>query len=236
MSGATLGVSIVGFAVIANKIERVECQLHDLLSRQDELRAKVGEILDDRMTEDLVRLRTAAQQMEESWTLQNPDAQLDRVANEGHLLGNRFYEKARTTLLEAPGAMETAAPLLEAFSLASNVRVAARIAADEVEAAEGAAAAVTSQFEALIDASNATCPPIILKNADPDLEGLPDKFVSDFTARRDIARKLRLAGEAMEGSQGIASLLLKKGVSGRRYLAEARAEKSAPVLLLNACN
>lgn len=234
MSGATLGVSVVGFAVIASKIDRVERELHDLRSRQDEIRSKVREILDDRINEDLVRLRTAAQQMEESWTLQRPDAQLDRVASEGHLLSNRFFERGRAMLLEAPGELTSASPFLEAFTLASNVRVAARLASDEVEAAENAANSATGQYEAMIDACNSTAAPILIGKTNPDFSELHNRFDNQFTARRDLARKFRMSGEAMEGARGIARLLIEKELSGREYLAEARAEASAPILLMRA--
>jgi hypothetical protein len=228
---------VVGFAILSAKITRLEKQISTFDERLVDLRNSIEALRQDRINDDLSWLRTTLQQMEESWTLRTPNAQLERVANDSHIVANRFFDRAKAVLASSGPRIQNAAPFLEAVGLAQSARVAARLAADENDAARGAAIEALDQYDELLDEMDA---------ADDALRSTPDEVsTSDDTAwaarlgtamesARATSTGVRMRAEAMAASDEMLATLSKRGVGGREFLSAARDEGDVPFLVLAA--
>lgn len=134
-----IGVSVAGFAVLSKKIGRVEAKVDSMADKLDAIARGIDALRRDRINEDFVRLRTAAERMDEGWQLADPEPQWRAVAGDMHQLQNAFAHRANELLGAGPANMADVEPFAEALALAASVRVSARLAAgDEVVARRAA--------------------------------------------------------------------------------------------------
>lgn len=234
LSGATLGVSVAGFAVLANRINRIEGQISSLDQRLVELKCAIETLRDDRIAEDLSLLRSIIQQMDESWTLRQPTAQLDRVASESHILANRFFDRAKGLLANEGPRLSLAAPMIDAFAIAQSTRVSARIASEELETAHRASEEAVGQYCALLESADATHDVLARLRTEEigTLEDWAEHLDTMLGQPREISAALRSRAEAMDGTRELVIMLKENGLSGCELMHAARSEGEAPVLVL----
>ncbi|WP_343347980.1 hypothetical protein WJT74_05900 [Sphingomicrobium sp. XHP0239] len=237
LSGAALGVSVLGFAALSRKIGKIDSKIDALAAGQDAILSAVEDLRSATVTQDLVDLKTIAQQWEESWSLSSPAAQLERVADGGHRLANRFHERAMVSLTQH-GDVLAASPLLDAHGLAQATRIAARLASDEKAAAIAASHDAMLQYDELVDHANATRGAIEHLGQEWDATSAEGReaLQRQLADRRHIATALRDRADATDATSDLIKLLAQRSANGRAFLERARAEEEAPFLLIEASN
>jgi hypothetical protein len=231
LGAANLGVSVAGTALVLSRIKVLEQKI-DALAPQLEIIARGVEALrQDRIAEDFTRLRTLGDQLDECWLLDDAAREWSAIARDAHLLSDSFTRRA----LEAgPVAGD---PFATAFAIASSVRVTARLAAGEDEAARRAA---SQRAETMIDLGRG------LQLAPLTLEAMRGK--AEIGGSRQWQEKYEataanlqpLVGAARERELSAATslttleALAERDIRGRQWLEAARQEVDVPLLILPA--
>jgi hypothetical protein len=236
LGAAGIGVSVVGFAILSSKIQRVETKVEAIGDKLDVLGLKIEALRREAIAEDMVRLRTAAQRMDEGWQLNAPEAQWRDVAKEMHFLQNNFSRRLDDVLSgNRVFDLTSADPFIEALALASAVRVSARLAAgDELVAREAAHEGATllalhgRRFR-LADIALADLRTRKSEAATPNW-GVALKHAAE--AARPMIEAMRTREAAAASTTLTLGELGKRLISGRAWMETARAETVAPYLFL----
>lgn len=229
-----IGVSVAGFAIIARKIAGLEAKLDAYGAQIGRIAKGVDLLLAQRVADDLVHLRTLAAQMDEAWSLRNPEHQWQQVAREAQLLGARFQQ--RLERLGGEGELEPIAgePLLDAYALASATRVSARLAAGDDAAARNAAnegAHLLADFGQAFALDQIVLRQMETLKVEPGSERWTKTLATEIEAVRPMIERVR-SREASAAATGITLAELQShGVVGREWLEAARTEVEAPLLL-----
>jgi hypothetical protein len=236
LGAGAIGVSVAGFAILSRKLSRIETNVEALDAQLGELSKSVELIRRDQIGEDMVRLRTAIEQLDEGWVLTHPTAQWRRVANEAHFLANRFHGRVRE-LLELPSThLTTADPFLEAFALASNVRISARMAANDDAAARRAAeesATAQTNLSDKIRLGEAALAAVLGKAVPGTIEWNSSlELAADEL--RPIVEQVRRRTTAAAATCLTLEELNARQIGGHAWLKAARDEQDSPLLFMSA--
>lgn len=233
---AAIGVSVAGFAILSKKLARTEAKVEALHSRLDELARGIELIRRERLTEDFVRLRTAIEQLDEAWVLTDGATQWRQVANEAHFLANQFARRAGELLDAAPADLPAIDPFLEALALSANIRITARMAADDDAAARLAArdgAAALSVIGERLRLGEAA-----LSTIGGQVPGGTTAWSDRLAIVSDEYRPLVDCARAREAAAAATCLTIeelgKQGISTRVWLETAREEHESPLLCVAA--
>lgn len=141
LTGAGIGVSLAGFAIMAAKIDAVGRKVDGLVDRLDSLARSVEALRHDRIAEQLAELKTVAERYEEGWLPGGSGRHWRDTATDAHRLANNFARLATEMSERATDDLPAADPFLEALAVAITLRVNARLAAGDDEIALAAAEA-----------------------------------------------------------------------------------------------
>jgi hypothetical protein len=236
LSGASIGVSVGGAALILHKLKALESKVEALESQLAQIAKDVQALRRDRIAEDFARLSTLIEQLEESWSLTNPEAEWRDIARDAHFLADNFGRRARELQVDGSDPLLPLA-FIDAFAMASATRVTARLASDDKTAAFEAA---QSSAEALVElGSEIQLAPLVLRHTVPlqaEL-GTPAwtaQLDGEEKVLRPLVAQVRQREEAAAASALTIVCLQERGISGREWLERARAEIESPLLFLPA--
>jgi hypothetical protein len=232
---ASIGVSIAGFAVLSAKIGRVEAKVDAMAEQLGAIGRKIDMLRKDRVDEDLTRLRTAAEQMEEGWSLSDPAPQWRDVASEAHRLANQFERRAAELLGDDKADPLSASPFLEAMALAGATRVSARLAAGEDVAARGAAgegAAALAKLGRRLNLSELALTHLKAQKIEPGTAEWGQALGRSTDALRPGLAAVREREASAAGTALTLTELDHQEIRGRAWLEAARSERESPLLCL----
>lgn len=231
VSGIGIGVSVAGAAILAKRIARVEEKVDAILPNLDAIVRGLEAMRTERIAEDFTRLRTLVDQVEEAWLPSASQREWIAIARDAHFLADSFERRARE--LGAASNVLNTDPLVEAFALASGLRVTARMASSQDDMAREAASSRALTLVQLGEAIQLA--PLVLAHAPMEnagtstwLEVLEQK-AGDLraTVARVRDREIAAAGTAETLHE-----LARRGVSGREWLDAAKSEGHNPLLFL----
>ncbi len=141
LTGLGIGVSVVGFAVLKTKLDRIETRIDDLAVAIERVSRKIDEVRDYLLRQELADLRAELRRIDEAWTEQDSSVQaaLWRESSARLLcIEERFRAHARALVAagEEPRVRDL---MIDAYVLAANGRQSALLGANSKEAAEHAA-------------------------------------------------------------------------------------------------
>ncbi len=237
MSAAGIGISVAGFAVMSAKIDGVRHAIAGVASSIDAISAQVAEFGQDLIEADFVVLKTLAQQMDEGWLLTDSnraERQWHDVARGAHQMQNRFASRA-SNLLGGPSPYLSADPMLDAYALASGLRVAAYAACNEIAAAREAGAEGARGLDQLT--GNIGLADLVRKRLEVDAiaPGSNDWAVAQAQASEDlrpVVRKMREREAALVTRTAPLVAVEARGLRPHDWLRAAHEEQEFPVLLL----
>lgn len=233
LNAASIGVSVAGFAMVNHKISSMQAEVSNIQDTLRSLERKFDESLAQQWEKDCERLKTLAEQLDESWFLSDGKAELADVAKEAHFLGNEFHRQAQRGL-ESESVYLEAIPDLEAYALAAAIRVTARLAMDESQAALETSVGCTQKISDLVQSM------MPAKAVVNDLQSAPDCFGTSAWEKTIASSSQRLIDpvsrlRTIEAASAARALTLKslvsESISGRRWLEAAGSEEEAPLLV-----
>lgn len=131
LTGAGIGVSIAGFAILSARIGAIGRKVDGLADRLDAIGRSVDGLRQDRIAEQLTELGTVAERYEEGWNMADPRPHWRDTAVPAHALANQFARLAGEVLDRDPDDFAAVEPFVEALALAISLRVNAWLAAGE---------------------------------------------------------------------------------------------------------
>ena len=235
LTGAGIGVSLAGFAIMAAKIDAVGRKVDGLVDRLDALARSVEALRHDRIGEHLAELKTVAERYEEGWLPGGSDRHWRDTATDAHRLANHFARLATEVSQRAPDDLPSADPFLEALALAITLRINARLAAGDDAIALAAAEAGAQSLIEQGDRRQLARAAISRTSNDAATPGSPE-WIDSLTTSTDTLRRSVDAARAREAACVSAAFMLQdlatRGIPGRRLLEEARDETDDGVKLL----
>lgn len=232
LSGISIGVSIAGTALLVHRIARVEKKVDALLPELAAIARGIEGLRAERIAEDFTRLRTLADQVEEAWLPSATHNEWTAIARDAHFLADNFERRARD-LVEANARLSGEA-FVDAYALASGLRITARLAAGQDDMARQAASARTNTLIALgqpvrlnrlamaAAAENETA-------ATPQWQERMERQAEDY---RQVVKSAREREIAAAASAETLEELARQEISGRAWLEASRSEGSSPLLFL----
>lgn len=237
LTGANLGVSVVGFAVIAAQIHNLKRSVDRISGQIGSVSLKIDQLQRDAIDADFVEAEALSRAYEEGWRLsdQGAEGRWRNVAESALGLQVRFEMRAGRILADGVEQYVVADPFLDALSLANGLRVAALSACNEGTAAQLASADGARSLERLtggIGLADLTRPETRkMVSAAGTTRWALAQAEANLTARDTVQRiRLREAFAATRAAQ--LAELHRRGVSPRKALAEAREETESPMLFL----
>lgn len=231
LSGAAIGVSIAGTALLAHRIGSLEAKIDTLLPALETVAKQVEILRAEKLADDFTRLRTLAAQVKEAWLPSATSAEWIAIAREAHFAADAFDRRARETRALGDGLLVE--PFVDAFALASDLRITARLAAGQDDMARHAASDRANNLVEL-GRDMQVAKLSLAASCTDDLgslawEGELDRSVEHTT-------KLVMAARARETSAAASvETLLEleaQGLSGREWLEASHSETASPVLFL----
>lgn len=238
LSAAGIGVSVVGFAILSRKIDRVGASVEAIGDKLDRLAAKVDELGREPVQRDLDGLRTAAREMDGGWLLNSETSarnHWEEVARSSNRLVTGFQRRSRDLLDDGVAALAVAEPMLDALALASALRVSAWAAAGEEQYAQEAAAEGARALDSLtgrIGVADLTSHRLIEDGVAPGTTDYHEALQRATDAARPVALGLREREAATATRGATLEELTRRGIRARDWMEAAREEKDSPVLLL----
>ena len=233
LNAASIGVSLAGFAMLNHKISSLQTEVSSLHDSLRSLERTINDSFAQQWERDCQRLRTLAEQLDESWFLSDGRTELADIAKEAHFLGNEFHRQAERALVSEVAYLE-AIPDLEAFSLATAIRVTARLAMDENEAALETSIGCTQKIYDLVGSMMPSRAAVIELQSEADAFGTGDwerKVTRSRQSLIDPVSRLREI-EASSAARGLTlQRLISEGISGRKWLEIAGSEEESPLLI-----
>lgn len=231
---AGIGVSVAGFAVIAHKINALDKKIDMQGELLKNIASGIEKLEQRQVRSDYSKLLTLAQQMDEAWSLNNPENQWQDVAREAHILTNDFAAQFDDIINSADGGIGVLAarPLFNACVMANRTRISARMAAGDDVAARFAAQEGANMLIKMGEHFN------VLKFLQPQIESNLNEN-SLWTTELDAAKdELTQHIAPIRNSQMAAASLCetldtldKRNIKGRQWL-ESALKEEVPLLFL----
>ena len=230
------GISVAGFAILAHKINLVRDSVDAMAARLDKISRQIDDLKREAIDADLIALRTAAEQMDEGWRLDSPEAQWRAVASETHALQNRFKGRAEKLLrTHEPPPIDDASVFIDAMTEALALRVAARLAAGD-DAIALQVAEMGAQELAGLARSYSVADQALAAMTKADADPADARWSEDLERRADLVRpRVEAMRRRLEGAVSTALTVGELGardIRGRAWLEQARTEIEVPLLFL----
>ncbi|WP_288414971.1 hypothetical protein [uncultured Novosphingobium sp.] len=241
LGAAGIGVTAVGFAVMSKKIDRVREDVRVLDGKLDRLLDEFARDRTEKLDDMFDRLRGLAERIDMRWSMSGDRAALgwQHDADEVDRLSTFFAGRARRLLDARADTVIEATPLLDAFAMASGMRIGALALAGETQAAVQVArddAARMEQMTGRIGAADLARAWLESSQwqAAPGSDAAGEALALASTHARSAATTLR-AREAVAATRASPLLALEsQGMLARDWLGAAREEQEAPLLLMTA--
>lgn len=239
LSAAGLGVSVVGFAVMSRKIDRVQSALEGVAGDIQAVNAKLDRIQQDAIDADFSELRALAKALDEGWLLSEQSAQARwRDVAQGALVSqSRFELRAERILANGVDHYAIADRFLDALSVSNALRVAALAATGETVAAKTAADDGSRSLERITGSIGAADLSLATLRSSSGLAGSEAWTLAQAKANvvaRAHTRKMRQREAAAATRAGPIALLESQSRSVRDWLASLREETHSPITYLSA--
>jgi len=231
LSGIAIGVSVAGTTILANRIARVEEKVDAILPHLAAIVRGLEVMRAERIAEDFTRLRTLADQVEEAWLPSASQREWIAIARDAHFLADGFERRARE--LGAADDVLSTEPFVEAFAVASGLRVTARMASSQDDMAREAANARSLTLVQL--GQGMQLGRLALASAPIEVAGTPiwqDALEHRVADLRSMIGGVRDRELAAAGTAETIAELARQGVSGRAWLETCRSESDFPVVYL----
>lgn len=238
VSASGIGVSVAGFAMLAAKIEGLKQAVQKVAGQLIEVDRSLDKISQDAIDADLVELRALAKGLDEGWQLTDASRaaqQWHAIAQKALSLQTRFEWRAGRLLAAGPAHYALADPMIDAIAFASGLRVAALAACDEGAAAIDAAGDGARAVERLtggIGLADLVAGALENSGALPGSDAWTLALSEANEAARPVLRRIREREAAVATRAAPLAALAERGLSTRDWLATARAEKDAPLLVM----
>ena len=235
LSGLGLGVSIAGFAMTIAKLRAIESTLDQLSDglkavtadrRDDELKAIFAEV-----SGDLQNIETLTDRREPQRVAEQLQLSLSR--------STRRIETHFTRLLNTGGesrmtsdVMDRLWALAAAIRLCQEASIQALYAADELEVAEKVGVVELERQLALVRAFSPDMLSRMASRGEEDHSKEIEVRRSALVKARTLADGMKGGVQSLAGQISIARALRSEGISGLKYLKDARSVKDAPFLFL----
>lgn len=241
LGAAGIGVSVIGFAVMARKIDAVRDEVRALGAKLDRLLDEFARDRTEQLDDMLEALRGLGDRIETRWnmSIDKAEAGWHRDADQADHFANFFLGRARRLLDARPTAVEEVTPLLDASAMASGLRVGALALSGETAAAIGVARDDAARLERLTGRIGAA-DLVRARMAEWAVQAVPGSSAEgDALARATFEARATAAGlrmrEAAAATRAAPLIALEaKGVHPRVWLGAAREEQEAPLLLMEA--
>lgn len=232
-----IGVSVVGFTVMARKIDHVKSAVDAMADKIEGVSAKLDQIQRDAIDVDFAELCSLSKAFDEGWRLNSEPAVVrwHDVARGALSCQSRFEQRAARVLLDGPSNYAAADPFLDAVSLSNALRVAALAACNEAQAAQEAGSDGARSLEKMTGAIGLADLSRAALLSDPPPAGTAQWALSQAKANqaaRATVRKIRHREAASFTRAAPFALLESRSIPPREWLAAARDEIESPVILL----
>jgi hypothetical protein len=237
LSAAGIGVSVAGFAVLAHRIGRVQKTVDGLAGKIDVIGTKIDQVRQDLIDADLAELKALAKSLDEAWSFASGDRaerQWHDVAK-GALSQQERFEFRAEHILRVDRDYALADPMFDAVAFANSLRVAALAACNESNAAHDAAADGAKTIERLTGDIGAA---ELVRSAlaEANVEAGTPEWDRAFSEAKDNAaptvQRIRQREAAIATRTAPLAALEAQGIAPRVWLAAAREEAEAPILLM----
>lgn len=230
LGGVTLGIGLIGHAMTVARIDRLTRSVAALQDQVARIEGKVDQILDQPFHEALTALKAQGMRVDDAWSTARPEAEWHAALEPIYVLQTTFQTRAASDL--GAGAIDRAEVALEAMALAGGLLVAIRTAMNDLGAAAGAAARLSSDLSRL---SSPIGPAQLRPAFRPDQSPAERLHLIETSRSRII---LRLAGfrereERLAQAAPILQSLARQGVQGRAWLERLRSETQSPFALVD---
>lgn len=232
LTGAGIGVSIAGTAMLMHQINRLSRKVDDLQDQLAEVARDVRQLQAEPMRHDFARMGTLCAQVDEAWSPTAQDGEWRDIARDAHFLADQF--KSRASSIGTNADPQTREPFVNAYALASNLRVTARMAAAQDDMAHAASEERAENLLALGAPTHVAA--LLAKPA--AISAAPGTHAWLTAWRTHMAEVRAMATAAREREIQAAACvetlteLQTRKIAGRDWLAAARAERDAPLLFL----
>lgn len=235
LSGAGLGVSIAGFAVMNHKLNTIAARLGGVEDGLSQISAKLDAVRADQERAVVSRLRALANLFEESWNLTDTsraESSWTRVYQDGADLEEHILDRVGAELRNT-AALPAAEAHLDAVALVSGLRIAAQLAAGEVESARDVERRSTARMLRLtgsIGLADLLLP--ALADVEPGSHAWEVARAERAEELRPTIVRLRQRESLMATRTSFLPLLEGQGATPREWLQMARSEHETPILAL----
>jgi len=236
LSGAGLGVSVAGFAVINHKLNTIAARLGGVEDGLSQIGAKLDAVRADQERAVVSRLRALANLFEESWNLTDTsraESSWTRVYHDGADLEEHILDRVGAELRNT-AALPAAEAHLDALALVSGLRIAAQLAAGEVESARDVERRSISRMLGLtgsIGLADLLLP--ALADVEPGTPAWELARAERAEELRPTIIRLRQRESLMATRTTFLPLLERHGATPREWLQWARSEQETPLLTLS---
>lgn len=236
-SAAGVGISVVGFAAMAVKLDRIRVAIEGVSAHVEIVSAKIDSVRHEQIEADFAEIRALAKAYDEGWLLSDAGAerQWRQISHDALRFQTRFESRADHLLGGDVANYAVAEPMLDAISFASGLRVGALAAANETIAAQQAAADGARTIERLtggIGLSDLARHVLSRSTAVPGSQEWAISIAAATEASRETARSIRQREAAIATKAAPLASLERRNITPRDWLAAARDEKETPLLLM----
>lgn len=232
-----IGVDIVGFKIMADKLNRVQSTLNSMADKLDTVSAKIDGLRQESIDADFVAIHSLARLHEEGWEFGDrarSEQQWLRVAHEARVFQDRFAWRANGLLAGSLANFPAADAMIDAFNLSSGLRVASLIACNENALATSVANEAATQIQSMTGSIGLF--DLAALHVPSDVEfGTTDYELALVSARQSSGstlHKIRQREAAAATRTAPLTLLEKRGIAPCEWLEAARNENDAPILIL----
>ncbi len=230
-TGVSIGVSVAGTALLLDRISRIQTRVDAIARSLDDISSKIEDLRNESIADDFTRLNTLSNQVEEAWLPSSTSDDWKAIARDAHFLAEKFKRRAFEL-------RETSTPLmgetfLQAYALASSLRVTARLGAGQddmaLQAAVGSAETLAS-FGANLNVATLALAQTKIK--DGDLAQMQVDLAAAMDQLNPIVSMVRQRELAAAATVEILQELDVRQIRGKDWLLASRAETQNPVLFL----
>lgn len=234
LSGLGLGVSLAGFAVMSEKLNRLSDKLKTIDERLGQIENRIENLHSSAIQRDFESLRAACRQIDDAWEISDPIREWSDAARHLYSLEEHFFERARQ-LQDAPSfVVDRFENFIDAALLASAALVSVRTAMDDLAGAQTVAARASERLNMLTNQIGAHGL-IMHRVKEEALLTLAEKVNAIARHRAygfEHAAVFRNREDQASSALHVVAYLAREGYSGRAYLEALRSTKEAPIAIV----
>ena len=230
LSGISIGVSIAGTALLIRRIAKIETKIDAIMPELAAITRGMEVLRAERIAEDFGRLRILAEQVEEAWLPSGTNGEWIDIARESHFLAGSFEN--RVGQIDA----KSGEAFVDAYALASGLRVTARLAAGQDEMARNAAVDRATKLFAFGESVGLGQLALARMSRDTDAasSAWQERLDTQAQSLRDGVAVAQQRVMAAAANAETLEELARQGIAGRDWIDAAREERQSPVIVLRA--